>query len=125
MDVIINNPPAQAAPQVTVAPSTFQGYGYAPNPNGFGPNPSRDHDGGGFGAVLILLFGGFLLARARRRHGRPALVTGHGAAPISATSWVKSSLFGDSALDIARARLARGEITPEEYEAIHKSLTAE
>ncbi|WP_027483209.1 hypothetical protein [Deinococcus pimensis] len=138
MDVIINNPPAQAVPQVAVpqvvapqvVPPTYQGYGYAPNPSAFGPYPSRDLDGPGFGPILLLLAGGFLLARARRRrHVRPAAPSANGqaptAAPDSVVSWVKSGLFGDRSLDIARERLARGEITPEEYTSIRMSLAAE
>ncbi len=140
MDVIINNPPAQAAPQVVVpqvvapqaVPPTYQGYGYAPNPAAFGPSPSRDHDGAGFGPILLLLAGGVLFARARRRrHVRPIApattgqAQGATAGPDSVVSWVKSGLFGDRSLDIARERLARGEITPEEYSAIRTSLAAE
>jgi uncharacterized membrane protein len=118
--------PQQSFPS-TPAPQTFQGYGEAQYPQYGG---WEQHHGGGFGFLLFLLLGGFVLFQiARRRmfwswranaNGSPSESRRNGffdAVPSSGSNQ-------DQALAIARKRLANGEISPEEFEIIRKGLTS-
>ena len=77
---------------------------------------------GGFGIVGMVLFWGLVI------FGIVLLVrwfsgeTRRGTSPLTG---VDSSAFGrgpDTALEIARGRLAKGEISPEEFESIKRGL---
>ena len=138
MDVIINNPATTTAPQVQYAPITQTPQGYGP---GYGANQNnQDHGGPGFLLPLVLV-GGFLVFRGRnkrRRMGRwqmanngPATPEGKAAAPDFVDdirenfNRGRQRFFSDGALNIARERYARGEISAEEYQAIANALTGE
>jgi uncharacterized membrane protein len=83
--------------------------------------------GGGFGGPLMLLFGAFVLfgvallvawaLRASRGHGHGMM---HGMAHGYPTQ--VPTARPDEASDIARRRLASGEITSEQYSEIMKAL---
>lgn len=132
MDVIINNP---AAP----APQYFQGQAAPQYPQGYGPGYGQEHGGpGGFGLVLLALLGGFVFFRfGRRRRGmewrRMARTSGasqgqgsqeqeDGGSVLDDLRRGRDKFFGDRAMDLARERLAKGEITPEEFGTLKKAL---
>ena len=105
-------------PQFSTSIGTPVGAGYYGPGSGYG-----ERDGGGFFGFLGFLFvlgGLFFLARSFLRNafaGGPAQ-----------SGWNGPSRRGfafaasDGALGIARERLARGEITPEEFEEIKRGL---
>ncbi len=142
MDVIINNPAASAAPAQSYAPAPapqyFQGYAAPPYPQGYGPGYGRDHGGPGFLLPLLLIVGGFLFFRNGRRRRfqqwrRMARTSGgaQGQGPeeqedngsvFDDLRRGKDKFFGDRAMDLARERLAKGEITASEFETLKKAL---
>jgi len=99
------------------------GQGYA---HGFDGGYGSMMGGGGFGGVLMLLFGALVLvgivllvvwavrASNQHPHGNPALV--------GPQYGVTTTAGHDEAIEIARRRLAAGEITPEQYTEIARVL---
>ncbi len=109
------------------APQTYQGYGEAPYPQYGG---WQQHHGGGFGFLLFLLLGGFVLFQVARRR---MFWAWQGHANSNSSESRRDGFFDavrrsgsnqDQALAIARNRLANGEISPEEFEIIRKGLTS-
>ena len=128
MDVIINNPagPAQLQGQV-YAPAQPQFYD-----QGFGYH-GHHHHGGGFPFFLLLLIGGLVLARKMKRKRWMEYRTAQGAQGVKGDQkdWNPRDFFEkkggwfnkqDSAVEIARERYARGEITLEQLQVIVKTL---
>ena len=109
------------------APQTSQGYGQTPYPQYGG---WEHHHGGGFGFLLFLLLGGFVLFQLARRRMFWAWQTradGNSSESRRAEFFDAVGRNGskqDQALGIARNRLANGEISPEEFEIIRKGLTS-
>lgn len=109
------------------APQTFQGHGQDPYPQYGG---WEHHHGGGFGFLLFLLLGGFVLFQvARRRMFGAWQAHANGIASGSRREGLfdavrRGAPNEDQALTIARKRLANGEITPEEFERIRKGLAS-
>lgn len=109
------------------APQTSQGYGEAPYAQ-FGG--WEQHHGGGFGFLLFLLLGGFVLFQLARRRMFWAwqMRTDTDASESRRAGFFdaadRNGSKQDRALGIARNRLANGEISPEEFEIIRKGLTS-
>jgi putative membrane protein len=95
-------------------PGYGHGYGY-----GYG-----NMMGGGFGGLLVFLFGALLIAgvvllvlwAVRASHGQ-----GHSAAQGVGTL-PPAAAGHDEAVAIAKRRLASGELTPEQYSEIMRTL---
>lgn len=101
----------------------MMGYGQGYAHGGYGSGYGTMMGGSGFGGLLMLLFGALVIVgivllvmwavRASGQHGNgnPALAT------------PQSGMVGhDEAMAIARRRLASGEITPEQYSEIARTL---
>ena len=95
----------------------MMGYG-----NGYGGG-YNNMMGGGFGGLLVLLFGALVIAGivllviwAVRASG------GHGPVSQGTTPPASSAAAHDEAVAIAKRRLASGEITPEQYGEIMRTL---
>ncbi|ADV68504.1 hypothetical protein [Deinococcus maricopensis] len=122
MDVIINNPADAATPVYTP-------YAAAPAPYGYGgpTGPGWGHHGGGGFWVVFAVIAVVVIARARRR----AWMGGGGPGRDRGAPWRRAArhmpgaLFGEHALNIARERLARGEISASEYATIRDTLRQE
>ncbi|WP_293910049.1 SHOCT domain-containing protein [Deinococcus sp.] len=151
MDVIINNPATSALLQTQYAPVSQTPYGY---PGYDGYQGHHFHGGPGF-VLPLLLLGGFLFLRGRGKRrrqmmGRSQMQNGQMQNSQTQNSQTQNSqtqgsampgnfmddirenfrrgrqqFVTDSALDIARERYARGEITAEEYQTILKTLGAQ
>jgi uncharacterized membrane protein len=95
-----------------------QGYGHG---YGYGYGNMM---GGGFGGLLVFLFGALVIAAivllviwAVRVSNGHALNAGHGVATLP-----PSAAGHDEAVAIAKRRLASGELTPEQYGEIMRTL---
>ncbi len=132
MDVIINNP----APTATLPAQGFTpGYGPVYPSGGYaGYGPHWSHGGGSPFLGILFIVGAVLLVRFalrraafRRGWGGPRWAaarpeTQGTAEPSFRPRWP----FGgpeDSAMQIARERFARGELTAEEFDTIRRGLT--
>ncbi|ULH14211.1 SHOCT domain-containing protein (plasmid) [Deinococcus sp. KNUC1210] len=143
MDVIINNAQSSAQPLVQV-PQLQGTYPLQsqPAPYGYGYDGPQEHGFGGGFLVVAAVIGGVLLLKMRRRRAWMMQRMGSGPRPFgpgggartpeqTAADWKdtlqrgKERLFGDRALDIARERYARGEISTEEYSRLQRDLSAE
>ncbi|GGJ42115.1 hypothetical protein [Deinococcus roseus] len=134
MDVIINNP---AAPAQFQAPAQLQGQVYAPAQpqfygNGYGFQGHHHH--GGFPLLLpLLIIGGIVLAKKMKRRRWAEMRSARGSQGVkdSQQEWNPRDFFEkksgwwnkqDSAVEIARERYARGEISLEQLQVITKTL---
>ncbi|GGR14031.1 SHOCT domain-containing protein [Deinococcus ruber] len=147
MDVIINNASSSAQPLVQV-PQIQGTYPLQsqPAPYGYGYDGPQEHGFGGGFLVVAAVIGGVLLLKMRRRAwmmqrmgggprpfspGNPG-AGGNTRTPEQMAADLKDTLqrgrerlFGDRALDIARERYARGEISTEEYSRLQRDLNGE
>ena len=91
--------------------------------------------GGGFGFGLFHLLGNLLFLalligavmfflRGARFAGRGPGNWGGWSRSMRGTAWMNNFVARDGALEIARTRLAKSEITPEQYEELRKGLEA-
>ncbi|GEM45800.1 hypothetical protein [Deinococcus cellulosilyticus] len=127
MDVIINNP---------AAPAQLQGQVYAPGQPQFygkGYGHHDHHHGGGFPFFLLLLIGGLFLAKKLKHKRWMEYRAAQGGQGVKGDhkDWNPRDFFEkkagwwgkqDSAVEIARERYARGEITLEQLQVIVKTL---
>ena len=143
MDVIINNAASSALPSVQPLVQAAQyPVQYQPAPYGGYEGPQEHGFGGGF-LLVAAVVGGLILLKARRRRawmmqrmgmGGPRPFgpgMGAGQPPHDQGDWKdtlqrgKDRLFSDRALDIARERYARGEISAEQYGQLQRGLSGQ
>lgn len=155
MDVIINNAASSAQPMGQAAQYQAAQYPVQsqPAPYGNGYEGPQEHGFGGGFLLIAAVVGGFILLKARRRRawmmhrmgmGGPGMAAagmggprpfgpgmGAGQPPQGQGDWKdtlqrgRERLFGDGALDIARERYARGEISAEQYGQLQRGLSGQ